>query len=340
MGDEAGFLIELLSDLGRFRSSPPNRIDWPHFTALVKKHRLSSLLYYHLRQANGKIILPAPVWKSLENEYHLRLARTVLNTHWLNEVLAGFQAEGIDAILLKGAHLAEAYYPHPALRPFDDVDLLIRPARAKQVRSLLEERGYRLLEETDSAQKFFLLKAQKQGGFLLELHTGLQTPHRKNPSFNIRISDFWNESVPFLYRGVPARVLTATRNLFYLAAHLCHHGFARLIWLYDLHLVMSKSEGGINWEELVGDARRSRSAALVYYPLKFARELLGSPVPENVRAALSPPLYKKLAGSGWLKATRLEKGLPTTGGEGAILRFLLNDSWPLALKSYILHFNE
>lgn len=336
MGDEGDFLIQLLAGFGRAASPPPRRIDWPYFTALVKKHRLSALLYYYLRQANGENTLPAPVRKPLENEYQLQLARSVLVSGYLQETLSALRKAGIEILILKGAHLAEAYYPHPALRPFDDVDLLIRPARAEPARALLEAKGYQLLEETESARKFFLLKAQRQGGFFLELHTGLQTPHRKNPSFNIRISDFWEESAPFSYRGVPARVLEPTRNLFYLACHLSHHGFARLIWLYDLHLVMTKSEGGINWDALVEAARRSRSAGLVYYPLKFAGELLGSPVPKSVRTALSPPLYKKLAGGAWLKANRLERGFPTAGGRGAALRFLLNDSWPLALKSYIL----
>ncbi len=336
MGGEAGLIIKLLADFGRSSLSPFYRIDWPYFTALVKKHRLSSLFYYHLRQGNGKIILPDPFWKSLQEEYHLQLARSVLKTNYLNEVLTIFPAEGIETILLKGAHLAEAYYPHPALRPFDDIDLLIQPGSAKRARSLLEERGYRLLEKTESAQKFIPLEAQNRGGFFLELHTNLQTPHRKNPSFDIRISDFWKESAPFLYGVVPVRVLQPTRNLFYLACHLCHHGFSRLIWLYDLHLLMSKSAGEINWDELTAEARRSRSAGLVYYPLKFARELLNSPVPNNVLASLAPPLYKKLAGGGRLKASRMEKGLPTAGVGGAVLRFLLNDSWPLALKSYIL----
>ena len=328
-------LISLLSDPGRVYPAVSGRFDRQGFPSLVREHRLAPLLYYLLRREKAADHIPAPIRDVLKEGYYLQLSRATLAAAHLKEVLAVLRKAAIEVILLKGAHLAEAYYPRPALRPFDDVDLLLRPAEAEPARALLEERGYRLLEETAGARKFFLPGARKEGGFFLEIHTGLQTPRRRNPSFAIRISDFWNESCPFLYSGVPVRVLQPTRNLFYLAAHLSHHGFSRLIWLYDLHLVISKSAGEIKWDELVAEARRSRSAALVYYPLKFAGEILGSPVPGKVLAALAPPRCKKLAGAGWLKEARLEKGLPTAGIRGAMLRFLLNDSWPRAVKSYI-----
>ena len=59
-------------------------------------------------------------------------------------------AEGIDVIPLKGPVLAEAVYPDAALRPFSDLDLLVRPAdrsarRRRPARARLRAAGRRAL---------------------------------------------------------------------------------------------------------------------------------------------------------------------------------------------------
>ncbi len=57
---------------------------------------------------------------SLRAHAALQLARQARLTRLL-DLLA---ADGVTAIVFKGAHLAYVCYPDPALRPFVDVDLL------------------------------------------------------------------------------------------------------------------------------------------------------------------------------------------------------------------------
>ncbi len=322
-------LLDLLSAVGD-RPPPippaiPEGINWGDFRARVKRHRLGPVFS---RKLAGVVPLPGRIGEEWETEYSRQLARTVLGGDCLRQILNDFSRRGIESIVLKGGHLAESYYPHPALRPIDDLDLLIRPGDRRGAAKLLKESGFQIREETATAEKYL----SPDTGIFLEVHSDLQTPERRNPSFAIRIEDFWQESVPARIAGGETRVLSPGINLLYLAAHLSHHSFSRLIWFYDLYVIVRQSGGDIDWDRLAARAREYRCAGQVYYPLLFTGFFFGRTASEEFLRRLAPGPTKRTLTRPFINpAAILEGEIPADGLRARRNRFLLNDSWPLAL---------
>ncbi len=334
MSSELDILRELLSALGPgpFKAFPPKskQVSWNRLARLVKVHRLGSLL---ARELPAGLPLPEQVRTEWADEYQRQLISAVLRGDCLQTVLDYCARRGIETIVLKGGHLAESYYPHPALRPTDDLDLLIHPQDVKSARATLEKIGGKLQEQTATAGKFLF----PDTGIFLELHTGLQTAQRKNPAFAIRIEDFWNDSLPTQLLGQETRVLSPTINLLYLAAHLSHHSFSRLIWFYDLVLLMEKSGGDIDWEELCRKAKEYHCAAQVYYPLLFTGLFFRQTNPRAVLGRLAPSQAKQAITRIFITPDKiLKRKLPDRGPMALLNRFLLNDDWGQAIISVFL----
>ncbi len=322
-------LLALLSVVGDrpdlLPFSVPAGINWEDLRARVKRHRLGPLFS---RKLPGTLLLPNWIREEWEKEYQRQLARAVLSGDCLREVLNLFARRGIETIVLKGGQLAETHYPHPALRPTDDLDLLIRPGDARTAAAELDRAGFRLQEKTTTANKYLLPDTE----VFLEVHTDLQTPKRRNPAFAIRIEDFWQESIPARITGQETRVLAPGINLLYLAAHLSHHSFSRLIWFYDLFLIVEKAGGEFDWEKLAARAGEYRCAGQVYYPLLFTGFFFGRTAPPEALNRLSPHPIKRMITRLFINpAAILEEKIPAAGWQAQRNRFLLNDSWPLAL---------
>jgi hypothetical protein len=332
MTPEGLLLRQLLSILGGRCPSPlpaiPKGINWPDFRCRVKNHRLGPLFF---RKLPENIPLPGPVRSEWEEEYRKQLARAVLRGGRLRTVLNEFSRRGIEAIVLKGGHLAETYYSHPALRPADDLDLLIRPRDEAAGAEILAEAGGKIQERTATAEKYLF----SETSVFLELHTDLQTPERRNPAFAIRIEDFWAESQPARIAGGETRVLSPTLNLLYLAAHLSHHGFSRLIWFYDLFLIIEKSGGEIDWEKLSAKAKEYRCAGQVYYPFIFTEWFFGKTAPSKILQLLAPSPGKRLITRSFINpSAMLEDKIPVSGPKALRNRLFLNDNWRLAMKNF------
>jgi hypothetical protein len=333
---ECQLLGDLLRYLGqqskRYSVCPERQIDWSLFLDLVRRHRLAGLFYRELQDSPWRALIPPRIWEDLKEEFHSQLARTVLNQDQLHRILSFFKRKGIDSIVLKGSHLAEGYYPHPALRPGDDIDILIQPRDRESVYSFIEENNWKFLSGTPPGYKGVFLNLKNRYQLFLEVYTDLQTGQRRNPSFAVKVDDFWQSARQSVVAGVPTRVLEPTLNLFYLSAHLSQHGLSRLLWFYDLHLVITKSGSEINWDELVKKSIGYRSAPQVYYALFFTREFFQDPVPETVLESLSPAPYKKILARPFLNKGQILKGeviFPL------LVRFMLNDNWLRAANGYL-----
>ncbi|HEY1013904.1 MAG TPA: nucleotidyltransferase family protein, partial [Herpetosiphonaceae bacterium] len=87
-----------------------------------------------------------------------------------------------------------------------------------------------------------------------------------------------------------ARQLRPGAHLLYLAAHLMlQHGEEqpRLIWCYDLHLLLERHGAALDWPELIERASAFRWAGALHAALLHARAAFGTPLPESALAALA-----------------------------------------------------
>ena len=189
-------------------------------------------------------ILPTqlpPGAENLQQEVRRQLALAVVREPELRRVLEAFGTAGIDILLVKGAHLAYAFYEEPALRPRNDTDLLVRPGRDDDAHRLLADLGYEYQPAITGTevQGQAIFEHRRLPGTVLDVHSRLASPIVAAQLFDF--DDLWQraQSIPAL--GAHARGPHLHDAIAIAAVHLiAHHATERgLLWLYDLYVLSS-----------------------------------------------------------------------------------------------------
>ncbi len=115
---------------------------WSQLQKMARQHRLEPLLWAAPRHNPDSCSIPAAVHLSWEAAFRnsamaaLALQGTLIR---LEGILSG---AGIAYAALKGARLAWHAYPHPALRPMRDLDILVSPAHTRETWDTLVGHGF------------------------------------------------------------------------------------------------------------------------------------------------------------------------------------------------------
>jgi hypothetical protein len=213
----------------------------------------------------------------------------------LRRVVDELDRGGIQSIVLKGPVLARNLYAERVLRPYGDIDLVVRLEMFEAGAQSLLGLGFREVPyEAELARvafagagaeepfhRMFMDRGQRS---LVELHADpLQLGLR--PAVE---EDRWRRAVRFPELGPHAFALADEDQIVQLCVHVHKHGFSRLIWLKDLELFVRKKSATLDWDLVASIARREGVAASVWFALSLARDLLGCP--ETPARALAPAL--------------------------------------------------
>jgi putative nucleotidyltransferase-like protein len=132
----------------RLRQSIAAALNGEAVDAGVDRHELLRVAFGH---GLGPLLAATPFGRSLDGqdgadlagEARLATLHAALLNDELRRILPAFAEAGIPAVLIKGAHLAHAVYPRPALRVRSDNDLLIPVEARAAAERVLVARGYR-----------------------------------------------------------------------------------------------------------------------------------------------------------------------------------------------------
>jgi len=286
-------------------------IDWPRVAREALAHRVTPLVLEAL-QSSGVLAdrsVPPTIVAELRLQRRRQVALAVRLDAALAEILPALRAVGAPVIVLKGLAVAQLY-PAPALRPRSDLDLLIDPADWPAAEQALEAMGYHLLEAAH-ARRPRLSPVQNPedrqyyraaDGLLIEAHadvlsTGLR---RAGDALVWRRAELATVRGP---RGGTIRtipVLSPGDTFLHLATHLQRHAYTRLLWFYDLWLLLRAEGERIAWDEVARQAQRAGVATAAYYAWRNTDPLLGPAAPPRARDALRPnPLRRRLHEGMW-----------------------------------------
>ena len=257
-------------------------IDGAALGRLVRWHRCGPLMHW----AFGRAEAPAPP-PALLDEWRRATHATVARNAFLGvklEELAGILAEaGIEFLVLKGPVLEAAVYaPLGCPRPYDDLDILVKPGSFLAARRLLVRHGYGLrvpLNDTEAAAQMRAgwdcgLDAPG-GGLIVELCTGV-APAYLLPARRV---DLWPDSAAVtLPGGERVRAPSPARHLFALILHGTKHLWSRLIWTGDL-TGLAGQLGEEDWRLLFRMARAAGAARMVLTGLRLAADAGCGPLP-------------------------------------------------------------
>ena len=127
---------------GPLRLEAVDASDWKEIAQRARGLSVAHLLYHRLQTLEVTPPVPPPVWQRLQRFYLESAGFGMRLRHHLSGVLAALGAAGVTPIVLKGAYLAEGVYRNPALRPMNDVDLLVRQADLSAAQRSLLDLGY------------------------------------------------------------------------------------------------------------------------------------------------------------------------------------------------------
>jgi hypothetical protein len=165
----------------------------------------------------------------------------------LAEILSGLHEEGFRVLLLKGMPLGLRLYPDLGLRPRCDTDLLVERAALPALDRIMDGLGFVTsypAAEGDYNAEVAYRPSSRERMFVYDVHWEISN---KIASFSraMGFEYLWSRSVELEVEGVKTRTLGDVDALLLACVHRAGHlgfGGERLIWLYDIHLLLERLE--------------------------------------------------------------------------------------------------
>jgi len=187
-------------------------------------------------------------------------ARQSMARHQADEILAE-----VEALPLKGLHLAHRVYPSPSLRDMGDLDLLVRRSRLRDADAGLRRLGYVPDQDPEPVDggSLHAVEYRRDGGMPVHLHWHVLNGSLPNFMVQIDLDELWG--------GARGGVLAPPHLLVTLCEHALKHSYSTLIHLTDIEL----ASRGIDWGAVADVSRRWGLDRAVLYSLILLRDLMG-----------------------------------------------------------------
>lgn len=251
----AGQLVaDFLAGSWRARQAPLNMSlsDLERITSLLYNSGGTGLAWWRIHESDLKT---TPCGELLHQGYRLQALQTPMNEDRIVRALRLLRGAGVEPILVKG-WAAARFYPHPTLRAYGDIDLVVRPE--------------------DNARSREVLNRDESGTWWLDLHKGLSELDDRP------LDGLFERSHIVTLNDVEIRVLSPEDHLALLAIHLVKHGAWRPSWLCDIALLLESTSDDFNWDLCLGKSRRHVNWILS--AIGLAHSLLGARLTDAVIA--------------------------------------------------------
>lgn len=293
---ELKLILELLKETdveisnNRFKNI---EIDWDQFLQHAYHHRLFPILYKKLNHAK-KYWIPSSVIHQLKSSYekntfHMLFLFGEMET--INQIL---QSNGIRSLFLKGPILAKDLYDEISNRTCGDLDLLIPFKDLKIVDHILTDLGYQkdeyiksLLGDWKWRHHHFTYFHSKKGT-KVEIHWRLNPSPSNEPTFE----DLWNQRRMFILKDKPIHYLGEEDLFLFLVTHGARHGWSRLRWLMDIHMILNKE---LDWNKINRKIQILQVSKLVGQSLILSNSLFNTKIPIYVKGLTTKKQSKRLA---------------------------------------------
>jgi hypothetical protein len=267
----------------------PRGLDISAFLTSAAREGLLGLLHARVCATGAAIQLPPALVAGLRAGAHRQAVHELAQRVELQRVVEETKRRSLDVLLMKGASLAYHLYPDPAWRVRADADIFIRAADRAGVRACFDELGY--VCEPDGSRRLVTYQFHSQRidqhgvRHLYDVHWKIANPQRFADA--MRFDELAGDAVPLPLLGPHARGIGRVHALWLACMHRAAHHYDRdtLVWLYDIHLLMSAldAEGAARFVAL---AERTGIRRICLRALRLARDRFGTAVGPAVFASL------------------------------------------------------
>lgn len=264
-------------------SQYPVHFNWMRVLNTAISNGVAPLIYHSLRTAGNHADIPPAIYAQFKQEYQSSSDGNLHHEITLSRLVSELRIKGTEVILLNGLSIAHNHYPEPALRPYRDIHLFIRPRDYKHICDVMrswnfavEFPGKEEMPFLQGRQKFF----QQSSNTTIQIRwEPLNNIHlRSTTGTSLNAYKLWHNLDRTDIKGVSVNVLPADRLFSYLCMHVaCNQQFRRLLSLCDLHMMLSGPHSReIHEIVLPGLVRDPGTRTAVHYCLKMLRSLLGT----------------------------------------------------------------
>lgn len=230
--------------------------DWQVMQRMWRQHRLAPLLHWQLSRAHAHLKVPDDVKSRLAEGFKRAALRNLAYQQGLLRLHQVLEHAGIPYVALKGAYLAHLAYPHAALRPMRDLDLLVPTPRLLEAYAVLMNAGLTRQDAYPGAPDAAMLVHKHLpalrmpvSGVSVELHGRLLDldPHHPERIDLSAEPGFWERVAPSPVAGQALRFESPTDLLLHLIIHAVYeHQFNNgPLLLSDLAFLIQTQP--VNW---------------------------------------------------------------------------------------------
>lgn len=298
-------LLDILRrSLGGGLAPSPARLGeagWRRVVQLATDHELTPIVHRTLEAGGADI--PEECRRRLKASYVSNVFHAQLMQKSVDEIAAAFANDGIPLTLLNETALQRHLYEDPALRLVRSIDVLVDEADVERASSRLQRLGWTPVEPLPRRPLSLFHRPHRSavpGTFPVNLHwrpfepylpyvfdrEALRKAARPLGANQANVLGMAPEHELVLLcvrldrRAIVVRSLAQQSDL---VAWLLfgNHGVP-LVLLYDIALYLRKRGASINWDELLGTARRWAVAGNVGATLELVQRVLGAEAPAEV----------------------------------------------------------
>lgn len=242
----------------------------------------------------------------------------------------------VPVCALKGPVLGTRLYAPHATRHCMDIDLLVAPDDFARASAALTAAGY-VPEHGMSAE--YLLRYGHHLGFSREGAPPLELHFRAYAGFGVTVPASLLLERAQVYRlanDVSVLVPSAADEFIYLAAHAAGHSFCRLVWLYDLKLLLQRA-GPLDWSCVALRARSAGVLSAVAYATRLLSDWLGEDPGVLPRELSHRSLRSRIADQLLDEVSRPQQRSASENFRGLLFTSLLSDGPTSALWHFQHH---
>jgi hypothetical protein len=283
-----------------------DHVDWSYLIQIASHHHVAPLLHNSL-EAVAPNTIPGTVQAEFKKRVQVSVQGNLFLLKELLHLLGLFGKHELPVIPYKGPVLASSVYGNLALRPFNDLDILVHEWDVLRAMDLLVSCGYQVIRPAIVAEigkdfqpahiqqlvekspwAYQLVFWHPDRRCLVELHWRILPRYifPNNPE------ELW-ENLELVTLGGDTVLSFAPENLlWFLCVHGAKHQWKRLSWLCDIAELV-RAYPHLNWEQVVAQAAKSGIERRLSLGLHLANYLLEAPLPETIKTKLHTSQHVK-----------------------------------------------
>lgn len=264
-----------------------SKINWDWVLRLSIVHGLFPLVYNTLKSLDDRLV-PEYVLKTLQQNCIKNALKVFGMTDEIVRITKNMVEYGIQPLVLKGSALSVKINEDIALRPSNDIDILVDPHEFAKAEKILEQIGYKRYSPdfllTPRQQKAYFKRHHHFEYFNIDrtIHVDL---HWRIRSFEVKsfptTSNLATQKINMTGCLVP--VMADEYWLMFLMVHGYKHMWSRLRWLYDIKEFIKMN---IDWDKVIVQADISELRPIMHQTLILVNEFFDVPIPDRLKAAI------------------------------------------------------